>query len=139
MKLKIWGWLTYWKGNWDRRYFFWIFNLMFRCGFSKRMHAQSQQHSQKKINTRKKMWKVNKKDARTKSLTLFWCLWCYVFTQAHFFSVSIIDFEQVNICLAVFIVGCNQTFFMFVRQSAKKAINVRSLQEKCFGFVRNWK
>ena len=34
---------------------------MFRCGFSKQMHAQSQQHTQKKINTRKKCEKLTKK------------------------------------------------------------------------------
>ena len=43
------------------------------------------------------MFKVNKKDIRTMPLELFSCLYCYLGTYfTHCFSVSIVNFEQVN-------------------------------------------
>ena len=44
------------------------------------------------------MFKVNIKNTRTKSLTSFWCFYCWLGTYfKSFSSVSIIDFEQVNV------------------------------------------
>ena len=46
------------------------------------------------------MFKLNIKDTRTTSVTSFWCLyyWLWIYCTL-FFSVSTVDFEQVNICI----------------------------------------
>ena len=43
------------------------------------------------------MFKVNKKGTKTTSMTSFWCLYCWLWTNfANCFGVSITDFEQLN-------------------------------------------
>ena len=43
------------------------------------------------------MFKVNNKNTRTRSLTSFWCCYCWLLTYfTPFFSISIVDSEQVN-------------------------------------------
>ena len=45
------------------------------------------------------MFKVNNKDTRTTSVTSFWCLYCQFWTYfTPFFSVSIVDVQQVIVC-----------------------------------------
>ena len=44
------------------------------------------------------MFKVNRKDTRTTSLTSFGCLYCQIWKYfIHFSSAYIVDFEQVNV------------------------------------------
>ena len=44
------------------------------------------------------MFKVNNKNTRATSMTSFWCFYCSLLTYfISFPSVSIIDFEQVNV------------------------------------------
>ena len=44
------------------------------------------------------MFKINNKDIKTKSMTLFWCLYCKLWTYCTpFTSVSIFDIEQIDI------------------------------------------
>ena len=44
------------------------------------------------------MFKVDNKNTRTTSLTSFWDFYCYLWTHfTRFSSVSIVDFEQVNV------------------------------------------
>ena len=44
------------------------------------------------------MFKVNNKNTRTTSMTLFWCFYGWFWTYfTHFSSISIVDFEQVNV------------------------------------------
>ena len=44
------------------------------------------------------MFKVNNKNNRTTSLTLLWCFYCQLWSYfTPFSSVSIADFEQVNV------------------------------------------
>ena len=41
---------------------------------------------------------INHKDIKTTSMTSFWCLYCWLLTYfTPFSSVSIVDFEQVNV------------------------------------------
>ena len=43
--------------------------------------------------------KANNKDPKTTSITTFWCLYCYFWIYFTLFvSVSMADFDQVNIC-----------------------------------------
>ena len=43
------------------------------------------------------LFKVNNKHARITSMTSFWCLYCWLWTDStHCSAVSIVDFEQVN-------------------------------------------
>ena len=44
------------------------------------------------------MFKVTNKNIRTKSMIFFFCLSCYFKLFHTFFSVSVIEFEQVNLC-----------------------------------------
>ena len=45
----------------------------------------------------KNILQVNKRDIRAISLTLFWCLYCQLWTFfTHFSSASVADFEQVR-------------------------------------------
>ena len=53
------------------------------------------------INTWKRceIVKVNNKDTRTTILTSLWCLYCELWRYlAYFSTVSIVHFEQVNVC-----------------------------------------
>ena len=78
-----------------------------------------------------KMFKVNKKDTRTFSLTLFWCFY-YQLPSTTFSNVFIVDFEPVSVCW---------NGILKVRLSPSKKISVYLLQwrpfkndEKCFLF-----
>ena len=55
-----------------------------------------------KRNSIKKVWKmfkVNNKDAKTMSVTLFWDLYCKLWTYFTLFPMLfMVDFEQVNVC-----------------------------------------
>ena len=43
------------------------------------------------------MFRVESKDTRMTSMTLFWCLYCYLSTDlAHSSSVSVSGFDRVN-------------------------------------------
>ena len=48
------------------------------------------------------MFKVNNKDTRATSMTSCWCLYCWIYF-AHCSSVSIVDFEQVNVAWVIFL------------------------------------
>ena len=49
------------------------------------------------------MFKVNRKDTRTTSLTSFGCLYCQIWKYfIHFSSAYIVDFEQVNVWRTAF-------------------------------------
>ena len=44
------------------------------------------------------MFKINNKDIKTKSMTLFWCLYCKLWTYfTPSTSVSIFDIEQIDV------------------------------------------
>ena len=45
------------------------------------------------------MVKVNNKDTKTASMTLFWCIYCWLWSNfTLFFSVSTVDFEETHVC-----------------------------------------
>ena len=89
----------------------------------------------KKNMTRKRceMWIFSKLASKTTERRHWHCFSVFAVYFDHkrtFFSVCIVDFEQVNFFLGVFIIRCNQNFFMFFRHLVKKkAINVNSLNE----------
>ena len=53
-------------------------------------------------NTRKRCKICSKLIIKTRPMASFWCLYCYLWTYfTPFSSVSIVGFEQVNICWAM--------------------------------------
>ena len=59
---------------------------------------------------------VGDEDTTTKSMTLFWCLYCFFWTCFTLSSpVSVFDFGHVGVCGALFVV--NTYFYNFKRSS----------------------
>ena len=96
-------WCSFLPIFWCFRVFLWIFQLWtlwYRHG-SQPAFSGSKTIMQTPGQCLKSI-QVNKKDTRTTSLTSFWWLYCYLWTDfTHCSSIFIVSFEQVNTGLGI--------------------------------------